>query len=188
MINKFEIRRKLLHILLGIILILTSLFSPYAKKAIFVLLVLGVFISFLSTQYKLPVITKCLCIFERECNKHFPGKGVLFFLIGSLLSLQLFPKEIALASIMILTFADPLSCIIGSSFGKIKLINEKNIEGTIAGIFIGTLLASLFVPVYLAFIGSLFAMIFELTFSDVVDDNLLIPLIAGTIMYLLYLI
>ncbi|MBU4086297.1 MAG: hypothetical protein KKB21_01830, partial [Nanoarchaeota archaeon] len=90
----------------------------------------------------------------------------------------------------ILTFSDPVSHFIGSNFGRIKLVNErKNVEGTIAGIIIGTLLASFFVHFWLAFIASLAAMLFELLgiklAESEIDDNLLIPLVAGTTMFLI---
>ena len=114
-------------------------------------------------------------------------KGVLFFFMGSLLCLQLFSREIALASIFILTFADPVSHFIGQNFGGIIKINKKYLRGTLAGIIVGTIFASFFVPIYLALIGAFFAMFFEVLeiamAGQTIDDNLLIPLVAGTAMY-----
>ena len=99
--------------------------------------------------------------------------------------------DIALASIMILTFADSISNVVGTHFGKIKnpFDEKKKLEGNIAGFLIGSLIASTFVEPILAIFGSLIAMIFESVSIKVseerVDDNLIVPLIAGTMMYIL---
>ena len=194
MVDKFELRREIFHVLVGILFLIIVMFFPYGKLFLFIILILGMFASFLSLYFKIPLISRCLCLFERDCNKSLPGKGVLFFFMGSLLSLQLFEKEIALAAIMILTFADPIAHFTGLNFGKTKipLSRRKNIEGTLAGVIAGTIAASVFVSFWLAFLGSLFAMSLELAglamAEKEIDDNLLIPLIAGTIMHLLILI
>ena len=57
---------------------------------------------------------------------------------------------------------------------------------------IGMIFASFFVSILQAFLGSLFAMTLELIGvamgGENIDDNLLIPLVAGTIMHLINLI
>jgi len=180
--------------LVGISIIMIILFLPFPNYILFSILLVGMLLSFLSTQYKLPLIHKSLCLFERKCNKSLPGKGVLFFFAGALLSIQLFETNIALASIIILTFSDPTSHFIGKNFGKISssLNKKKKVEGTLTGILFGTFFANFFVPLWLAFIGSLFGMIAELMgmrmAEQEVDDNIIIPLVAGTIMHLVSLI
>lgn len=189
-LDYLELRREVFHILTGILFILIVLFIPYSNYLLFLVLLFGVLLSFISSHYKIPIISKFLCLFERECNKNFPGRGVLLFFIGSLLSIQLFDKQIALASIAILTFSDPISHFIGSNFGKVpsSLNKRKKVEGTIAGILAGMVFATFLVPIWLSFIGSLFAMILELIGvrmgGNEIDDNLLIPLVSGTIMHL----
>lgn len=190
-IDLLELRREIFHILAGIGFLIIALFIPNAQYILFIILILGALLSFLATHYKIPVIHDFLCLFERDCNRNFPGKGVLFFFIGSLLSLRLFNYQVALASIIILTFADPVSHFVGSNFGKTrsKFDRRKKVEGTISGILVGTIVASLFVNPLIAFVGSLFAMIAELIGVIIgnlnIDDNLLIPLVSGTIMHLL---
>ena len=184
----FELRREIVHILSGIGFVLFLLFLPYAKIILFLILIFGGFVSFFSTQFYIPVFSKCLGWFERDGNRGFPGKGVIFFFIGSLLSLQLFEQNIAIASILILSFADPVSHFVGANFGSTKIF-RKNIEGPIAGILAGTFFASFFVHPLLAFAGSFAAMFLEAVeiamAGKTVDDNLIIPLVAGTIIYLL---
>lgn len=192
-IDMFEFRREVVHILVGISFVMFLLFVPYSEFALFEILILGCFISFLSTMYRIPIVSDFLCLFERECNmKKFPGKGIIFFFIGSLLVLQLFPRDIAIASILILTFADPISHFVGANFGKTALISKrKYIEGTIAGTIIGFIFASFFVNPFIAFAGSFIAMFLEYVeiamAEQTLDDNLLIPLVAGSVMRLLSL-
>ena len=130
--------------------------------------------------------------FETDRDKaQFPGRGFILAIVGSLLALQLFERNIALASITILTFADPISHLVGSIFGKTKSFfdKRKNIEGHIAGALISSLIAMFFVSPALAIAGSLAAMTFESIIIEIqkieLDDNLLIPLVAGTTMFLI---
>ncbi|MBI2666529.1 hypothetical protein HYX13_02860, partial [Candidatus Woesearchaeota archaeon] len=78
-------------------------------------------------------------------------------------------------------------------FGSIKNIfngkSKKLLEGTLAGTLAGCVAAVLFVPFPEAFLGSLGAMIAEVVQIDfnekTLDDNVVVPLVAGTIMILL---
>jgi len=191
-IGTLELRRELLHILTGIVAILLISHGILTPWIIFFILLLGILLSFLSLRTEVPLISWFLNNFEREKDrKELPGRALLFGLAGSLLVLKLFPMDIALASITILTFADPISHIIGKCFGRIKSIfdKNKNIEGHISGFIISSLFAMLLVPVWMALVGSFVAVVFESLIIEVqkikLDDNLLIPLAAGTAMYLL---
>jgi dolichol kinase len=190
-IDLFELKREVFHIIVGILFVIGIMYIPHAQLIGIILLVFGFFLSIFATQFKIPLISKGLEIFERESDKNFPGKGVLFFFAGALLSLQLFSRNIALASILILTFGDPIAHFVGANFGKInsQMNRNKNLEGTLAGIAVGGIFASFFVPVFPAFIGASIAMIIELVGVKIgrekIDDNLLIPLIAGLVIYLI---
>lgn len=192
-IDSLELKRKILHILIGIgalVLLINNLITPLI---IFILLIICVFLSLLSLKFKIPIVSFFLDNFERinEKRKKLPGRGFLFAIAGSLLALQLFEKNIALASIIILTFADPISHLIGKFLGKTRsfLDKRKNIEGHIAGAIISALFAMFFVPPILAFSGALAAMLFEAIIIEIqkikLDDNLIIPLAAGTAMFLI---
>jgi len=188
---ELEIRRALMHIFFGGAIICLAYLVPEARWILFIALVLGMFLSLLSLKFKLPVVSWFLEKFEKkQYLKKFPGKGMLFFTAGCLIVLKLFSLKIALASIAILTFGDSISHLIGM-IGKRKnfLDPTKNIEGTTAGMLVATIFASFFVPLLYALIASVSAMLAEtISFKlegDNVDDNLIIPLVAGTILYLL---
>ena len=122
-----------------------------------------------------------------------PGKGAIYFFVGALLAIKLFPMDIALASIMILALGDSISHIVGKNYGKTQLWinkhNDKLFEGTVAGIILGFFGAYGFVGPVLAFFGAAFAMTAELVEMKlgeaIIDDNILIPLVSGTVMLLL---
>lgn len=191
-IDNLELKRKIFHILIGITAILLLFYNIITPLIIFIFLIIGIFASLLSLKIRIPIISWFLNNFEREKDKkNLPGRGVIFAFVGILLVLQLFEKNIALASLTILTFCDSISLLIGKAFGKTNSIldKKKKIEGTIAGVLISSIFACFFVPFYLGVIGSLTAGVFELLTIKVqdirIDDNLIIPLSAGTIMFLI---
>lgn len=119
---------------------------------------------------------------------NLPGKGLLSFVAGALFVFVFYERGVALASILMLTLIDPIAHFVGENFGKtkIEISEDKNIEGSLAGILIGTIGASFLVGFEVAFIGAIASGIIE--FLDVkvkdekVDDNLLVPAISGFIM------
>ena len=189
---KSKVIRKIIHVLIGIIIILFVVFGILNTRLLFYFLLLSIILSLLSIKVKIPAIYKLVLIYKKE-KEMPPGRGFIFFIFGSLLALKLFQRDIALASMAILTFSDSASYLFGAFLGKFKILkNNKNIEGTIFGILIGTLAALFFVNFIEAFLACSIAMLAEyLEFriaNNTIDDNLIIPLVAGTTIYLLRLI
>jgi dolichol kinase len=162
--------------------------------SLFLGIVIGGLASLLSKRIKLPGFNWFLLHLEREDMRNtFPGRGLIFYFVGVLLCIELFPKDIALASIMILALGDSFSHIIGETLGQIKNIfnghSRKLFEGTLAGFIFGFFGALLFVPYPEAFIASFAAMVAEVIDIDLngkhLDDNLIVPLVAGTVMVLM---
>ncbi|MBI5148238.1 hypothetical protein HZA33_01010 [Candidatus Pacearchaeota archaeon] len=193
-ITIWRVRRIFLHVLLGIAILLLAIFGYNSVKwYLFWTLGIGIILSLVSIKYKIPGIYFMLKKFEKPQYLHrFPGKSVLFFVAGCLLVLKLFPENIALASIVILTFADPTSFLVGS-FGNIKhkkpFNRFKNVEGTLAGIIVSFIAASFFVSMLDALLTSVVAMLAEAFViklgDDIIDDNFFVPVIAGTVLYVL---
>jgi dolichol kinase len=189
--NAFELRRKILHIMLGLAVILLSAYYPRAKWVLFYTIIIGIALSLVSIHARLPVIGFMLDKFERPYyRKVFPGKGPLFFIAGSLFVLKLFPSSIALASIAIATFSDPFF-----SFDKRILkgiFKTKNLRSFLLGLFAGTISASFFILPFYALIATFCAAIVESAAiflgTDPVDDNIIIPVSAGTVLYVISVI
>ncbi|HIH33685.1 MAG TPA: hypothetical protein HA282_02355 [Nanoarchaeota archaeon] len=188
----FEIKRQLVHVLLGLLVLISALKDRESTLwFLLVLILIGVLLSLLQLKFRFALVESLLRKFEREkYRKRFPFKGALFFLTGCLLVLKIFSFDIALASIAILTFSDSVSHVIGL-YGKRKnpLNTTKNIEGAFAGFVAGTIAGAFFVPFALALFASLASMFAEaLSFKlqeEDVDDNVIIPLVAGTVIFLL---
>ncbi len=111
--------------------------------------------------------------------------------LGSLLAIVLFPKDIAMASIAIMALGDSVTNVFGRYFGEIKLPynHHKTVDGALMGVGAATLGAFFFVPFHVAFVASVAAIFVEtwdLKFWIVeIDDNILVPLVAGSVMMLL---
>jgi len=193
MLTKQETARQLMHMAIGLGMTAMFYYGLMSPFAVFLGLIVGILASLISKRADLPIFSFFINHIEREeQKKKFPGKGLIFFFIGFLLVMQLFPKDIALAAMMVLTFGDSISHLFGAQFGQTKNIfngnSKKLLEGTFAGTVAGFMGAVFFVPIPEAFFGSAVAMIAEVITIDLndhtLDDNLVVPLIAGTIMLL----
>jgi len=194
MITKFEVKRQLVHILVGIVIVTLLYFDILDAMILFVLAFFGFVLSFLCRKFRVPVISKLLKMLDREKDlKSFPGKGLVFYVFGAFLSVLIFPKEIAMAAVIILAFGDSVSRLVGP-YGYLKhpFHSEKFLEGVIAGAFAATLGAMFFVPFLQAFSASVAAMLLEGVDIEIknfkVDDNLMIPVVAGGVVWLVSLV
>src|SRR3989338_653843 len=193
-LNGFETHRQVFHILFGLAIVILLLYGFLNKETILGLILIGTILSFLSRRMKVPIIYNLLQKFEREAEiKKFPGKGIIFYLIGIYASLVLFPMEVAMASIMVLALGDSISHLYGLHYGKTRhpLSKTKFLEGTIAGLVAGFIGALIFLPLHEAFFASLAAIIIEgieiKLGTEQVDDNLVVPVVAGTTVWIIRL-
>ena len=186
MITGVEIRRKLVHLATLIIPIGYGLTSA---ETVFVVL-LPLFLFLLSVDLLRHLHPGTASLFQ----KYFFGRvlreeekptlmGSTYFLFSSILTILLFPKSISIASLLILILSDTAAALIGKGIGRIPIF-KKTLEGAVAFFF-----SSLFIvwayPNLDRFSGSLAAL--GATVIEILpiplDDNLTIPLVAGTIMF-----
>lgn len=186
-----ETKRQIMHIFSGMVLAALIYFKILDATRLFILLVLGLVLSLIVRHHRLPVISWMLDHMEREGNHILPGLSTLHYLAGCIIVLLLFPMNIALASIMILTFGDSCSHLGGKYLGRTKtrLNDRKLMEGTVIGIVVGALAAGLFVEFMVAFVGSFFAMLIEVLeiklWGKIIDDNITVPVVAGIAMWII---
>ncbi|MBT3690660.1 hypothetical protein HOG16_00255 [Candidatus Woesearchaeota archaeon] len=190
MLTMLELRRKVFHIFSGIVVIVLLSLNMITRFELLILLIVGLIISPLSKKYKIPIVSWGLKKMDRK-KMFMPGWGAITALAGMLIALYLFSENIAYASILILSVGDGFAALIGK-MGKMKtrFSKKKTWEGTISGIITATIAASFFVPLYMALVASMVAMYVELVdfkFKNIIDDNLLMPFIAGVIISLLML-
>ena len=107
---------------------------------------------------------------------------ILTFLLLSII----FPKNIAIISMMLASVCDPLAGLFGQKYGKIKIIHNKTLEGTYVFIISAFLLVSLYshtVSTYLLLICVLIALTELIT--PMKYDNVTIP-IASSLIFTIY--
>lgn len=128
---------------------------------------------------RVPLITRFTLAMSRENESlHFVAAPV-YLAVGITLSLLVFPKNIAYASITIVAVGDPMASYVGRRLGRMH-VKGKTLEGSTAGLIVSFAAALLWVPPYLALMGSLVAMLLDLL--GILDDNLTIPIGAGSAM------
>jgi len=185
--HKLEIRRQILHVLYGFTLLFLHYNGILDNQLLLGMIIGGAVASFMIKKQRLSHVRKLLSFFERDHHlEKFPGRGILFFTIGSYLALVLFEQNAAYAGIAILSVGDAVSNIVGRYMGKIKtrLNPGKFIEGNIAGIIISIPFAYYFFPnIYAVIAATSVGMFLEIPYIKLfgfeIDDNLLIPLGAG---------
>ncbi len=183
---KLELRRQVFHIALGSAIMILVFHGLLNLKMLMIVFFVGLAIAMVSLRSRIPCICWFLDKFERQ--NVFPGKGALFFILGCIMVLVLFDTSIALASIAVLTFGDSLGPLIGLYHKRRgKRFNGRLVEGFIVAFVVSFLAAAFFVPMWVGVVGSFVALTFE--FFEIklkgrsVDDNLFVPLIAGSVMY-----
>ncbi len=114
--------------------------------------------------------------------------GASYLLISAVISIAVFPKDIAFIAISFLAIGDTAAALIGIPFGKRKLLGtKKSLEGSIA-CFSATLLFAVFFlnpaeynVLVIALVGAISATVAE--FSRVqINDNIKIPIFSGLVM------
>lgn len=205
-----EVRRQLFHSILGLIFVVligqSSIeylgarppfnlfyFLPLLSRVFLLILLVGATLVLISRDHKIPIIHWFLNKFERpEVKTDFPGKGSFFFFVGAFLVSLIFRRSIVAASLVILAVGDSVSHVFGAYFGRIKhpLSDVKNIEGNLIGALAGGFGASMFVHPVIAFTSAFLAMFIEgITFDDwkeeINEDNVVIPLISATTIFLM---
>jgi len=119
--------------------------------------------------------------------------GATYVLISALISVLIFPKIIFVTAFSILIISDSMAALFGRKFGKHKFL-LKSLEGTLA-FFVSACIVVLFTPKignfpeeYIIGFGAAFVgAIVENISSNLIDDNLSIPISVGFTMWILYL-
>jgi len=185
MISGVEITRKMVHLATLIIPIGYMLTSQEAV----LLFVIPLFLGLLSVDLLRHFHPGMASLFKR----FFFGRvlreeekptlmGSTYFLFSTILAVLLFPKSIAIASLLILILSDTSAALVGKGIGRIPLFG-KTLEGSTA-FFLSSLLIVWLYPNLNRFSGTLAALggtLIELI-PIRLNDNLSIPLVTGAIM------
>lgn len=113
----------------------------------------------------------------------------IFYALGIIMSLIMFPEPIGYASIAVLTFGDGFASIFGEKLGRRYFSFKKNktVEGSLGGFLFAFMGSLLLIDPYGAFIASAGGMLAEVLPLPV-NDNITIPLASGLILMALTLL
>lgn len=166
------------------VLLIPFLVEATSKPTVLVALVATTLVYVLSESLRLngkqvPLITRFTLAMSRDSESLRFVAAPLYLALGVILSLLVFPKNIAYASMTITAVGDPMASWVGNRFGRTR-VERKTLEGFAAGLLVSFATALLWVPPYLALMGSLAGMLLELV--EFLDDNLTIPIGAGSAM------
>ena len=189
---KFEIQRKIIHFLAIIFILIWWFIERLYNKQIALLTIVFILIFFLIIEFfrlnKKKKIPFFHIFWRREENNkliaHIP------FLIGFLIAFAVFDFIIALVVILMTIFGDLTAAIIGTAYGKHKILKNSNIsyEGTIAEFVMNIIIAIFFLSNWILILAIAFTATFTEAIFTHMDDNLAIPIFAGFIGQILYLI
>ena len=176
---KRELQRKAVHVT-SVLIVIFYYFLP--KEAIllpltlFLILFLEVEFIRLDLRLKLPFFHKLY----RE-NEKDRLSGNVFFLMGAIIAISVFSKEIAIAAILMTTIGDASAAIFGKRFGRTWIPKLKNraVEGCMAEFMVDLLIGFIFLNSWLVILVMAGTATIVETVVNKIDDNLLIPLFSG---------
>ncbi len=179
-----EIHRQFIHYIGGnaglAILALSAIYKldKTIPLSIFIaLFLIGLFISQkLQKGHSLPLFSALIKHVERPAETQTPGKPALLFLLGAILTTALFEIWPAIIGLIVLTYGDSVSTLIGKYRGRLELVSDRTLEGTLAGILAAIAVLQFIIPQDKAIGIGVIGMLAEYL---PVDDNLGIPLVGA---------
>lgn len=123
--------------------------------------------------------------------------SMAYFVLAFFLVVALFPKPVAVLSILCLALGDAAACVVGLRFGTESGIKGKSIQGSLACFVVCSILIFVVLTLYgvttnalpyISVAGGLAATFAELFATKKIDDNLTIPLATAMVIYPLLLL
>ena len=120
--------------------------------------------------------------------------GASWVMIGDIISIIIFPKYIAISGMLLLSLSDSISAFAGQVYAKKYYAPNRSYIGSFTFFVVGIIII-LLSPKYfhqpLEYIIGIAAVLVTTiadSFSIPVDDNLFIPVVSCTVLYILYVI
>ncbi|MBM4316586.1 MAG: hypothetical protein FJ116_03785 [Deltaproteobacteria bacterium] len=193
--------RKFYHFMMGMVCFSLYAFLVEKTTALLLLALIGgplVVLDFL--RLKSPEMNDVALrlfgkIMRREELKSVSGNS--FFVIGLFTVVAIFPKPIVLLSVIYLAIGDPVAAVVGSLYGRHKLVGKKSLEGALANLgstAIATLLMGtgyfgmpLEKAILFGVMGGTVSVVAELLPAPI-DDNFTIPVASSLLLSVLTLV
>lgn len=187
-----HLQRKLYHFLMGMGCFALYAFVLTRSQALWTLFTVGgTFVALDLMRLNSPKMNAlALKIFgrvmRREELKSVTGNS--FYIFGLITIVFFFPRPIVLLSIAFLAIGDPIAAVVGTLYGRIKLVGKKSLEGALANFVASWLAAYLIAALVLglpmgsvlavAWVGAICSVAAELLPLPI-DDNFTIPVFSA---------
>ena len=200
--NDLHLVRKTWHCGMGVFMVLVyALGLPKSASIAVLVIALSVFLTAEYARLRFPRLNAVAIKWwgpimrSSEVNR---VSGTPFYIASVLLSIAVFPKPIAILSILFLAIGDPISSIFGILWGDLgpRFSNGKSLIGTAAGMGICCIITFVFLllnqvspfnSMCIALAGGLAGGGAEMLPLEI-DDNFSIPLVSGLALWVAFLI
>lgn len=197
---KNEIIRKVIHISSASIPI--GYYFLQKEIVLYIIIPITIFlVTFELLKYKVNFLYSLyLKVFKGMLREHeydrtnFRFNGASWVLIGDAICIIVFPKYIAISGMLLLSLSDSISAFAGQMFAKKYYAPNRSYIGSITFFIVGVIVIFLspkyfYQPLeYLIGIIAVLVTTVADAFSIPADDNLFIPVVSCTILYVLYVI
>ena len=182
-----EVKRKKIHLLSIFIPIFYILFPtniiPFIVTLTFIVLVVDISRLYFNTKLNIFYFT-----YLSNTTRQYESNNLLsatYLILVSFFIILFFNKDIAIISISIVSIADAMAAIFGIKYGKIKLLNNKTLEGSLIFLLFSLIITFLSIYILLVqidiiilFICAIMATIIE-HISTTKFDNITVPLFSA---------
>ncbi len=186
------IRRKVFHMSVGLVFILSLLTYDPSRWFFLIILGIGLCISLILEKRRIPVLTWFLARYDKTTDV-VPGQGPITFFVGTLLAWFIFGSDVTLLAVIALSFGDPTAYVFGKSINGPNLPwnKRKTVAGSIAFLVSPIIIISLIwgpIPAVIAGVTGSIAESLPLPNKLLSDDNIIIPVVVGAVMWIATLI
>ena len=184
---KREVLRKIIHFSSSVFAFMLFFLGKSICIPLFIIIAILFFVADflrLKNQYVQNIYNIFFDVVTRNSEKN-RITGASYVFLSIVLVTLLFDVKIAVASLLIMSFADPVASLMGRAFGNFIILN-KTIEGSISFFIVSVIVLSVFdfsseTILYV----SIFCTLIELVSNKIkIDDNLLVPLSSAVLLFI----
>lgn len=196
--SELHISRKIFHALgVAVILVLFHQLN-YQQAVLTSALMCAIFIPLDFWRIKSPKVQSFFMRFAQRwmrSNEIQQLTAASYLFAGTFIVVSLFPKKIAVLSLILLGIGDPVSSIFGVMYGKDKLIGNKSLQGSLAGFIACSIAAFVFYYsnnlmseriILVSLLTGAIAALAELIPIGKIDDNFSIPVVSAVMLWILF--
>lgn len=187
--------RSLLHVVTGIFIVFAYHFIFTREQGLVILGSVAVAFTGLEISRRFSkrlndfMIDKIFGLISRP-RERYQVNSATYYLVTMFFIVLIAPMHAVCLALLVLAFGDPIASIIGSRWGKVRLYNDKSLEGSLGFFFSALLISFIYIAIAttlsplsaiaLAFSLAIVGTLTEL-FSNRLDDNMTIQLICALI-------